>query len=77
MTREEFISAATELYGDKYDYSEVSEQGVRHGTNVIIKCSKHGIFYTTPYQFLHGIVGGCFECYKEKHWEIKKKDSEK
>lgn len=73
MTREEFISAATELYGDKYDYSEVTEQGVKHDSNVAIRCNKHGTFYTTPYQFLHGLVGGCFECYKEKWWEDKEK----
>lgn len=57
MTREEFISAATEMYG----------------SNVAIRCSKHGMFYTTPYQLLHGLVGGCFECYKEKWWEDKEK----
>jgi len=73
MTREEFISAATEMYGDRYDYSEVTEQGVKHGSNVAIRCSKHGMFYTTPYQLLHGLVGGCFECYKEKWWEDKEK----
>lgn len=73
MTREEFISAATEMYGDKYDYSEVTEQGVKHGSNVAIRCSKHGTFYTTPYQLLHGLVGGCFECYREKWWEDKEK----
>jgi len=73
MTREEFISAATEMYGDRYDYSEVTEQGVKHGSNVAIRCGKHGMFYTTPYQLLHGLVGGCFECYKEKWWEDKEK----
>ena len=64
MTREEFISAATEMYGDKYDYAYVSEQGVEYNTNIAIKCSKHGLFYTTPYQFLSGGVG-CFECFRE------------
>ena len=73
MTREELISAATEMYGDKYDYSEVTEQGVKYGTNIPIRCSKHGTFYTTPYQLLHGLIGGCFECYKEKWWEDKGK----
>lgn len=74
MTREEFISAATEMYGDKYDYSEVTEQGVKYDSNVAIRCSKHGTFYTTPYQFLHGLVGGCFECYKEKWWDNGEKE---
>ena len=67
MTRDEFISAATEIYGEQYDYSSVSEQGVRYNTNVAVKCNKHGLFYTTPHQLLHGLFG-CFECYKEKWW---------
>ena len=73
MTREEFISAATEMYGDKYDYSEVTEQGIEHDSNVAIRCSKHGLFYTTPYMLLHGMFG-CFECYKEKWWNDGKKE---
>ena len=73
MTREEFISAATKMYGDRYDYSEVTEQGVKFGTNIPIRCSKHGTFYTTPYQLLHGLIDGCFECYKEKWWGDKGK----
>ena len=71
MTLEEFLSAATELYGDKYDYSLVTEQGVRHNSNIAIKCSRHGIFYTTPYHFLHDEFG-CFECYQEEKQGIKK-----
>lgn len=65
MTREEFISAATKIYGDKYDYSSVTEQGVEHNSNVAIRCDKHGLFYATPYQLLHGPFG-CFECYMEE-----------
>lgn len=68
MTRDEFIKAATEKYGDKYDYSLVTEESVRYETNVPIRCSRHGIFFTTPYQMLHGIVA-CFECFKEEWWE--------
>lgn len=68
MTRKEFIKAATELYGDRYDYSDITEQGLRNETNIPIRCSKHGTFYTTPYQLLHGLIGGCFQCYKEKWW---------
>lgn len=67
MTRDEFINAATEIYGDQYDFSYVSEQGVKYGTNIAVKCYKHGMFYTTPHQLLTGQFG-CFECYKEKEW---------
>ena len=69
MTQEEFIKAATEKYGDKYDYSMVTEQGMLYGSNVPIKCYKHGLFWETPYMHLHGIICGCFECYKEENWE--------
>lgn len=69
MTRDEFIRAATEMYGDRYDYSSVTEEGVLNNTNVSVKCSSHGMFYITPYQLLHGLIGGCFECYREKIWE--------
>lgn len=71
MTLEEFIKSVSEMYGDKYDCSGVTEDGIRYETNVPVKCSKHGTFYTTPYQFLHGLIGGCFECYKEKYWKDK------
>ena len=71
MTRDEFISAATEIYGDRYDYSLVTEQAVMYNSNVAIKCSRHGIFYTTPYHFLHDEFG-CFECYQEEKQGIKK-----
>jgi len=73
MSREEFISAATEIYGDQYDFSYVSEQGVSHETNVAVRCNKHGMFYATPYQLLHGPIG-CFECYKEKTWKTEKRE---
>ena len=66
MTRDEFIKAATEIYGDKYDFSSVTEQGVENNTNIAVTCNKHGLFYTTPYQLLHGMFG-CFECYKEEN----------
>ena len=73
MTREEFVSAATKMYGDRYDYSDVKEEHLKYQTNAPIKCSKHGTFYTTPYQLLHGLIDGCFECYKEKYWGDKGK----
>ena len=68
MTRDEFISAVTEIYGDKYDFSMVTEQGVTYNTNVTVRCPKHGLFYVTPQHLLHGEIG-CFECYKEENWK--------
>lgn len=73
MTREEFIKEAEEKYGHQYDFSYVTEQGVQHNTNVPIRCSKHGLFYATPYMLLHGMFG-CFECYKEKWWNNGEKE---
>lgn len=71
MDRGEFIKIAKELYGDRYDYSLVTEEGVKYESNVPIKCLKHGIFFTTPYQFLYGMVG-CYECFVEEQQDIKK-----
>ena len=71
MSRDEFISAATEIYGDKYDYSSVDEQGVEYNSNIAVKCNKHGLFYITPYQLLHGEFG-CLECYREEKQGIHK-----
>ena len=68
MTKEEFVKLAVEKYGDKYDYSQVREEDVRNNVNTPIRCIKHGLFWETPYQHLHGVVSGCFECYKEANW---------
>ena len=76
MTREDFIGAAVEKYGDEYDYSLVTETGVKNNSNVPIKCVRHGLFWETPYMHLHGILCGCFECYKEKMGKNKEKEPE-
>jgi len=41
-TKEEFIKAAKEKHGDKYDYSKVNYVGAL--TKVCIICTKHGEF---------------------------------
>lgn len=51
MTTESFIARATELYGDKYDYSKVDYKNAR--TDVIIICKKHKEFTQTPDAFLN------------------------
>jgi hypothetical protein len=53
-----FILKASEVHGDKYDYSEV--EYVNDITNVIIKCSEHGKFEETPKRHLRG--DGCKTC---------------
>lgn len=73
MTRAEFIDAVETLYGDKYDCSGVTEHNLTYETTFPVRCQKHGTFYTTPYQLLHGLIGGCFECYKEETWGREKK----
>ena len=67
MTKEDFIAAAQKKYGDKYDYSLVTDEGLKNQTNVPIRCSKHGLFWITPYMLLNGMVT-CFECFKEEWW---------
>ncbi len=52
-----------QIYGDKYDYTEVDYVNAR--TNVSIICRKHGIFTKTPDQHLNRRQG-CPECKKEE-----------
>lgn len=64
MTKEEFISKAKEVYGDKYDYSEVVYAGYQ--TKVRIICPEHGVFEKTPSHFLRG--QGCPYCSGRIHY---------
>lgn len=67
MTKEEYIQAVKEKYGERYDCSALTDNDLKNQANVQFRCDRHGVFYTTPYQLLHGIVG-CFDCFKEKNW---------
>lgn len=65
LTREEFITKAKEVHGDKYDYSKVLYKNA--STDVEIICHEkdilgreHGSFFQTPYEHLHG--KGCAKC---------------
>jgi len=60
MCKEEFIKKAKELYGEKFDYKNITDNKLESYSTVPIICLKHGIFYTSVYDFLHG--EGCFEC---------------
>lgn len=64
-TREEFISDAIEVHGDKYDYSKV--EYVNGTKNVIIVCPEHGEFNQSPKQHLKGC--GCRHCASIKNGE--------
>lgn len=58
LTTEEFIAQAKEIYGDKYDYSEVVYKN--SSTNVRIICPIHGAFSVIPNNFKKG--HGCPAC---------------
>ena len=65
LTKDEFISRAKLIHGDKYDYSE--SQYVNRRTKVCIKCSRHGAFLLTPDRHLKGF--GCQKCSLESRVE--------
>jgi very-short-patch-repair endonuclease len=52
LTKDKFIELSKKIHGDKYIYSEVNY--VDYGTKVCIICPKHGMFWQTPDNHLHG-----------------------
>ncbi|MDC0184127.1 zinc-ribbon domain-containing protein [Candidatus Poseidoniales archaeon] len=58
LTREEYISRARDVHGDKYDYSRLVYVDLR--TTITIGCEVHGWVTNHPEQHLKG--GGCWEC---------------
>lgn len=60
-TKEEFIKAAKEKHGDKYDYSKVDY--VSAHTKVCIICPNHGEYYQEPNSHIRG--AGCKKCANE------------
>ena len=59
FTIEQFIEKATEIHGDKYDYSKVNYLNAK--TKVIIICKKHGEFNMKPDYHIRG-NSGCQKC---------------
>ena len=57
-SREVFINKATNVHGDKYDYSKVEYYDSK--TNVCIICPEHGEFWQRPAHHVHGV--GCPIC---------------
>lgn len=57
-TREEFITKAINVHGNKYDYSLVNYKGSKIDVDII--CQKHGVFQQKPNHHLSG--SGCPKC---------------
>ena len=58
LTTEEFLDKVLKVHGNKYDYSKVNYKLSRE--KVVIICSIHGDFKTTPNNLLNG--AGCKKC---------------
>jgi hypothetical protein len=58
----EFIIAAKQVHGERYDYDAVIYNGNKR--KVMIKCHLHGLFSQTPDTHLDG--SGCSECGRRK-----------
>lgn len=66
-TTEEFIKEAKQLFGNKYDYSQVIYKSIRN--KIKIKCIEHNfIFYQRPNHHLMGNCG-CPKCKNNKNEE--------
>jgi hypothetical protein len=59
MNTSEFIEKSIQLYGDKFDYSDVKYIKMKSHINII--CKEHGKFQQTPDAFLRG-YNGCIKC---------------
>lgn len=59
-TAEKFIKAAKIKHGDKYDYSNVSDEYVNLYAHITIQCPIHGKIKQTPYGHLKSY--GCKKC---------------
>jgi hypothetical protein len=59
MSNINFIEKATKIHEYKYDYSRTSYTNIR--TKIEIICPKHGSFWQTPLNHLHG-RRGCPKC---------------
>lgn len=59
QTKEEFITKAVNVHGDKYDYSLV--EYVNNATKVKLICEAHGVFEISPINHYHG-KQGCRQC---------------
>ena len=66
-TKEQFISEAVLIHGNKYDYSKFNYQNAHYKS--IIICPEHGEFWQTPHEHISG-KQGCPKCGIKKCTEI-------
>lgn len=57
-SQEDYISSASAVHEDKYDYSKTEYIGINYKIHII--CPYHGSFYQSPHTHLNG--HGCPEC---------------
>lgn len=62
MTKEEFISKAREVHGDRYDYSQANY--IDPYTKILIICPMHGEFWQKPYNHINR-AQKCKKCARE------------
>lgn len=58
LTNQHFIKRATNVHGNKYDYSLINY--INGSTKIKLICKKHGIFQQIPFNHLNG--AGCPAC---------------
>jgi hypothetical protein len=61
LTKEDFITRATEIHNNKYDYTNINY--VRQTETIIITCPAHGEFEQRPSNHIYG--KGCYKCGRE------------
>ena len=67
LTTEQFISKATQIHGDTYNYSLVDYKNAT--TPIKIICQQHGEWTTKPTSHIHG-KSGCPKCNSSKGEQI-------
>ena len=69
-SKEQFIKEMFNLYGDKYDVSNINYVNTK--TEVEVLCRDHGTFYKKPFDLLAGHA--CKQCSKRAHTKSSNKD---
>lgn len=67
LTKEIFIKRATDIHGDKYDFSSI--EFINGNTHIIVKCNVHNVYFSIqPSHILSG--HGCKLCANDKVGKI-------